>query len=111
MFHGFLRSPGKVRSFVLACKIPLKIPGGNSITSRLPHLACDQKIILCRLALPQSIAGRLLCTLQAGIIKIGAKAVGNVPYTCFLGDEVSISQNMFAAILRQIRQLIQPALV
>lgn len=63
--------------------------------------------ILFRRALPQSIAGRLLCTLQAWIIKIGAKAVGNVLYTCFLGDEVSLRRNLAATIPRRMQTLMR----
>ncbi len=46
--------------------------------------------------------------LQTKLIKIGAKVVRHARYTCFHMAEVSISRNLFAAILRRIRRLIQP---
>ncbi|MCH8845060.1 MAG: hypothetical protein IID61_19045 [SAR324 cluster bacterium] len=42
------------------------------------------------------------------MIKIGAKVVRHARYTCFQMAEVSISRNLFAAILRRIRRLMQP---
>ena len=46
--------------------------------------------------------------LQTKLIKIGAKVVRHARYTCFQMPEVSITRNLFAAILRGIRRLIQP---
>ncbi len=46
--------------------------------------------------------------LQTKLIKIGAKVVRHARYTCFQMAEVSITRNLFAAILRRIRRLIQP---
>jgi len=74
-------------------------------------VACDEEIILFRLALLQSIAGRLLCTLEAGIIKIGAKAVGNAPYTCFQLAGVSLRRNLAGTIPRRMQTLMPAAAV
>ncbi|MCH9044607.1 MAG: transposase [SAR324 cluster bacterium] len=61
-----------------------------------------------RLALPRSIGHWSLRTLQTKLIKIGAKVVRHARYTCFQMAEVSVSRNLFAAILRRIRRLMQP---
>jgi len=50
-----------------------------------------------------------LRTLQTKLIKIGAKVVSHARYSCFQMAEVSISRNLFAAILRRFRQLMPPA--
>ena len=71
-------------------------------------LAYNLGNFLRRLALPKSICHWSLRTLQTRLIKIGAKVVKHARYTCFQMAEVSISQNIFAAILRRIRRLMQP---
>ena len=62
-------------------------------------------------ALGTAQVDRPLRTLQTKSIKIGAKVVSLARYTCFQMAEVSITQDLFAAILRRIRRLIQPVLV
>jgi len=60
------------------------------------------------LALPRSISHWSLRTLQIRLIKIGARVVRHARYTRFQMAEVSLPSNLFAAILRRIRRLIQP---
>ncbi|MCH7477657.1 MAG: transposase [SAR324 cluster bacterium] len=60
------------------------------------------------MAWPSSISHWSLRTLQTSLIKVGAKVVKHARFTCFRMAEVSISRNLFAAILRRIRRLIQP---
>ena len=59
------------------------------------------------LALPKSISHWSLRTLQTKLIKVGAKVVQHVRYTCFQVTEVTISRNLFGAIVRRIRRLVQ----
>ena len=80
----------------------------NQVRLQLFALAYNLGNLLRRLALPQSISHWSLRTLQTKLIKIGAKVVSHARYTCFQMAEVSISRNLFAAILRRIRRLIQP---
>ena len=80
----------------------------NQVRLQLFALAYNLGNFLRRLALPQSISHWSLRTLQTKLIKIGAKVVKHARYTCFQIAEVSISRNLFAAILRRIRRLIQP---
>ncbi len=75
---------------------------------RLFALAYNLGNFLRRLALPRAISHWSLRTLQTKLIKIGAKVVKHARYTCFQMAEVSITRNLFAAILRRIRRLIQP---
>jgi hypothetical protein len=63
---------------------------------------------LRRLALPRSIGHWLLRTSQTKLIKIETKVVGHARYTCFQMAELSLSSNLFAAILRRIRRLMHP---
>ena len=71
-------------------------------------LAYNLGNFLRRLALPRSVSHWSLRTLQTRLIKIGAKAVRHARYTCFQMAEVLITRNLFAAILRRIRRLMQP---
>ena len=80
----------------------------NQVRLQLFALAYNLGNFLRRLALPKSISHWSLRTLQTRLIKIGAKVVKHARYTCFQMAEVSISRNLFAAILRRIRRLIQP---
>jgi Transposase DDE domain group 1 len=80
----------------------------NQVRLQLFALAYNLGNFLRRLALPRSISHWSLRTLQTKLIKIGAKVVKHARYTCFQMAEVSISRNLFAAILRRIRRLIHP---
>ena len=71
-------------------------------------LAYNLGNFLRRLALPRMINHWSLCNLQIHPIKIGAKVVKHAGYTCFQMPEVSITRDLFAAILRRIRRLMQP---
>ncbi len=51
---------------------------------------------------------RLTLDPGCGFIILPAKVVRHARYTCFQMAEVSIKRNLFAAILRRIRRLIQP---
>ncbi len=81
----------------------------NQVRLQLFALAYNLVNFLPRLAQPRSISHWSLRTLQTKLINIGAKVVRHARYTCFQMAEVSISRNLFAAILRRIRRLIQPA--
>ncbi len=80
----------------------------NQVRLQLFALAYNLGNFLRRLALPRSICHWSLRTLQTKLIKIGAKVVKHARYTCFQMAEVSITRNLFAAMLRRIRQLVQP---
>ncbi len=80
----------------------------NQVRLHLFALAYNLGNFLRRLALPQSISHWSLRTLQTKLIKIGAKVVSHARYTCFQMAEVSISRNLFAAMLRRIQRLMQP---
>ena len=80
----------------------------NQVRLQLFALAYNLGNFLRRLALPRSINHWSLRTLQTRLIKIGAKVVRHARYTCFQMAEVSVSRNLFAAILRRIRRLMQP---
>ena len=80
----------------------------NQVRLQLFALAYNLGNFLRRLALPRSISHWSLRTLQTRLIKIGAKVVRHARYTCFQMAEVSISRNLFAAILRRIRRLMPP---
>ncbi len=80
----------------------------NQVRLQLFALAYNLGNFLRRLALPRSISHWSLRTLQTRLIKIGAKVVRHARYTCFQMAEVSISRNLFASILKRIRQLILP---
>ena len=80
----------------------------NQVRPQVFALAYNLGNFLRRLALPRSISHGSLHTLQIRLIKIGAKVVRNARYTWCQMAEVSITRNMFAAILRRIRRLIQP---
>ena len=60
-----------------------------------------------RLALPGSISNGSLRTLQAKLVRVGAQAVSHARTICFQVAEVTWPRNLFAAILRRIRQRIQ----
>ena len=57
---------------------------------------------------PRSINHWELRTLQIRLIEIGAKVVRHARYTCIQMAEVSISRNLFVAIPRRTRRLMQP---
>ncbi len=80
----------------------------NQVRLQLFALAYNLSNFLRRLALPRSISHWSLRTIQTRLIKIGAKVVRHARYNCFQMAEVSISRNLFAAILRRIRRLVQP---
>ncbi len=80
----------------------------NQVRLQLFALAYNLGNFLRRLALPRSISHWSLRTLQTKLIKIGAKVVRHARYTCFQMAEVSVPRDMFAAILRRIRRLMQP---
>ena len=80
----------------------------NQVRLQLFALAYNLGNLLRRLALPRSVAHWSLRTLQTRVIKIGAKVVRHARYTCFQMAEVSLSSNLFAAILRRIRRLMPP---
>ena len=80
----------------------------NQVRLQLFALAYNLGNFLRRLALPRSISHWSLRTLQTKLIKIGAKVVRHARYTCFQMAEVSISRNLFSAIFRRIRRLMQP---
>ncbi len=88
----------------------IRQPGfaANQVRMQLFSLGYNLGNFLRRLALPRSISHWSLRTLQVRLIKIGAKVVKHARYTCFQMAEGSISQNLFAAILRRIRQLMPP---
>ena len=81
----------------------------NQVRLQLFALAYNLGNFLRRLALPRSISHSSLRTLQVRLIKIGAKVVKHARYNCFQMAEASISGNLFATILRRIRQLMPPA--
>jgi len=81
----------------------------NQVRLQLFALAYRLGNFLRRLALPRSISHWSLRSLQVRLIKIGAKVVKHARYTYFQMAEVSISRNLFAAIVRRIQQLIPPA--
>ncbi len=80
----------------------------NQVRLHLFALAYNLRNFLRRLALPWSISNWSLRTLQTKLVKIGAKVVRHARYICFQMPKVSMTQNLFAAILRRIRRLIQP---
>jgi len=80
----------------------------NQVRLQLFALAYNLGNFLRRLAPPRSISHWSLRTLQTRLIKIGAKVVRHARYTCFQMADVSIPRNLFTAILRRIRRLIQP---
>ena len=80
----------------------------NQAHPQLFALAHNLDHFLSRLALPRSISHMSLRTLQTKLIKIGAKVVIHARYTCFHRTEVSITRDLFEAILRRIRRLMQP---
>ncbi len=80
----------------------------NQVRLQMFALAYNLGNFLRRLALPKSISHWSLRTLQTRLIKIGAKVVRHARYTYFQMAEVMISRNLFAAILRRVRRLLQP---
>ena len=80
----------------------------NQVRLQLFALAYNLGNFLRRSALPRSISHWSLCTLQTKLIEIGTKVVRHARYTCFQMAEASITRNLFGAILRRIRRLIQP---
>ncbi len=46
--------------------------------------------------------------MKTNLITIEAKVVKHARYTCFQLAEISLPSNLFAAILRKIRRLVQP---
>jgi hypothetical protein len=80
----------------------------NQVRLQLFALAYNSGNFLRRLALPRSISHWSLRTLQTRLIKIGAKVVRHARYTCFQMGELFITRDLFAAILRRFRRLMQP---
>lgn len=80
----------------------------NQVRLQLFALAYNLGNFLRRLALLRSIGHWSLRTLQTRLIKIGAKVVRHARYTCFQMAEVSITQDLFVAILSRIRRLLHP---
>ncbi len=80
----------------------------NQVRLQLFALAYNLGNFLRRLALPRSISHWSLRTLQTRLIKIGAKVFRHARYTCFQMAEVSLPRTLFEAIMRRIRQLVQP---
>jgi hypothetical protein len=80
----------------------------NQVRLQLFALAYNLGNFLRRLTLPRSISHWSLRTLQTKLIKIGAKVVRHARYTCFQMAEVSITRELYGAILRRIHRLMQP---
>jgi hypothetical protein len=64
---------------------------------------------LRRLALPRSVKHWSLTTLREKLIKIGAKVVRHSRYVMFQMAEVSVSRELFAAMLDRIQRFGVPA--
>ena len=84
------------------------VASGSLTGMQLFGLAYNLGNFLRRLALPRPISHWSLRALHIRLIKIGAKVVRHARYTFFQMAEVSLPSNVFAAILRRIRQLMQP---
>jgi len=77
----------------------------NHVRLQLFVLACNLGNFLRRLALPKKIRDWSLRTLQAKLIKIGAKIVRHSRYVIFQMAEVIVSRPLSYDILERIRQL------
>jgi len=77
----------------------------NEVRLQLFALAYNLGNFLRTLALPRKIEHWTLTTLREKLIKIGAKVVRHAKYVVFQMAEVTVSRDVFAAILRKIDQL------
>ena len=77
----------------------------NQVRLQLFVLAYNLGNFLRRLVLPKKIREWSLRTLQAKLIKIGAKVVRHSRYVIFQMAEVMVSRSLFYDILERIRQL------
>ena len=76
----------------------------NQVRLQLFVLAYNLANFLRRLALPASVTHWTLTTLLLKLIKTGAKVVRHARYVMFQLAEVAVPGELFAAILRSIRQ-------
>ena len=75
---------------------------------QLHALAYNLGNFLRTLATPKPIKDWSLTSLKEKLIKIGAKVVSHGRYVAFQMAEVAIPRNLFADILRSIRELRPP---
>ena len=89
-------------------RLPCHSFAANRVRLRWFALAYALGNFLRRLELPRPISRWLYRTLQTRLIRIGAKLARHPRYIRLRMAEASILRNLFAAILRRIRRLIQP---
>ncbi len=77
---------------------------------QLHALAYEPGNFMRTLATPEPIKDWSITTLREKLIKIGAKVVGHARYVAFQIAEVAIPRNLFADILRMIRELRPPSI-
>jgi len=80
----------------------------NQTRLQLFALAYNLGNFLRRLALPKPVRHWSLTTLREKLIKIGAKVTRHAKYVTFQLAEVSVTRNLFAAILDRIARLAIP---
>ena len=80
----------------------------NQTRLQLFALAYNLGNFLRRLALPRPVRHWSLTTLREKLIKIGAKVTRHAKYVTFQLAEVSVTRNLFAAILDRIARLAIP---
>ena len=80
----------------------------NQTRLQLFALAYNLGNFLRRLALPKPVRHWSLTTLREKLIKIGAKVTRHSKYVTFQLAEVTVTRNLFAAILDRIARLALP---
>jgi hypothetical protein len=80
----------------------------NQARLQLFALAYNLGNFLRRLALPKPVRHWSLTTLREKLIKIGAKVTRHAKYVTFQLAEVTVTRNLFAAILHRIARLAHP---
>ncbi len=81
----------------------------NQVRLQLFLLAYNLSNFLRRLALPRGVKHWSLTTLQAKLIKIGAKVVRHARSVTFQMAEVAVPRDLFQAILERIKRLSWPS--
>ena len=77
----------------------------NQVRLQLFALAYNLGNFFRKAALPKSVSRWTMTTLREKVIKIGAKVVCHARYIIFQFAEVTVSRELFAAILARIRRL------
>ncbi len=80
----------------------------NAVRLPLHALAYNLANFMRTLALPEAVAHWSLTSVREKLVKIGAKIVTNSRYIIFQMAEVTVSRQLFAAIVRLIARLHAP---